>query len=403
MVDDRGDLVWFRPRPRMTVMDFRVQRYKGEPVLTWWEGSPVKGWGRGEIVIADSSYRTIARVRAKGEWKADHHDHTITPQGTMLVFVYVPVRRNTTAQGGTRNATVMDSVIQEIDIETGRKLFEWRSLDHVGLGESYRPAPDKAADPYDYLHVNSVQVADDGNLLISARNTHAVYKVKRKTGAIIWQLGGKRSNFKMGRGTRFSWQHDARFQPDGSLTIFDNAAAPKTRPQSRGLVLGVNTKRKRVKLKRQYTHPRSLLARSQANMQALPNGNVLIGWGVEPYISEQGRGGKTLLAMRHLGGSSSYRAYRFPWIGRPSDKPALAVRSSSGGRTTVYASWNGATEVTRWRVTAGPSADALKPVGEGRRKGFETRLKVETREPFVAVEALDSSGKVLGASKTAKR
>src|SRR5204863_9360513 len=119
------------------------------------------------------------------------------------------------------------------------------SLGHVALDESSEPPPKKRSQPDDYFHVNSIDVDTDGNLLVSARNTHAVYKLKRRTGAILWRLGGKRSDFAMGPGTRFAWQHDARRRPDGTVSLFDNEAAPQVRAQSRGLVLRLNMPRMR--------------------------------------------------------------------------------------------------------------------------------------------------------------
>jgi len=402
IVDDRGELVWFHPLRRRTAMDFRVQRYRGEPVLTWWQGRFVRGWGQGEYVIADGSYRQVARVKAGNGLRGDHHDFTITPQGTALLTVYDAERRNLSGVGGPRRATVMDGVLQEVDIETGRVLFEWRSLDRVGIRESYRPVPKGARDPWDYFHINSADVDRDGNLLISARNTHAVYKVNRRTGAIIWRLGGKKSDFKMGKGARFAWQHDVRPQADGTLSIFDNAAAPKVRRRSRGIVLALDTRARRARVKRTYEHPRDLLAPNKASMQVLPNGNAFLGWGAEPYFSEFSKAGRLLFDARFAAAVDSYRAYRFSWTGRPPDEPAVAAVARRAGGLTVHASWNGATDVSRWQVLGGARPDALRPVVSGARAGFETAIRVPTDQAYVAVQAIDGSGQVIGASRTVR-
>src|SRR5262245_47832181 len=112
--------------------------------------------------------------------------------------------------GGRRNATVIGGVVQELEIPSSHVLFEWRSLDHVGVEESLRPV----LHPYDYFHVNSIDVAPDGDLLVSARNTWAVYKLDRRTGSVVWRLGGRRSDFRPGPGATFAWQHDARFHDE---------------------------------------------------------------------------------------------------------------------------------------------------------------------------------------------
>src|SRR4051812_19010314 len=62
ILDARGRLVWFHPLPKgITADDFKVQTYRGQPVLTWWEGKfNPSGYGAGSWVIADRSYREIA-------------------------------------------------------------------------------------------------------------------------------------------------------------------------------------------------------------------------------------------------------------------------------------------------------------------------------------------------------
>jgi hypothetical protein len=383
ILDDRGELVWFRSVPGGGfASDFEVQRYRDQPVLTWWEGRSAGGGGNGEYVILDSSYREVARVRSVGD-AGDLHEFELTPEGTALFFVYRTVRG------------VVDCVIQEVDVATGRLLFEWSSLDHVPTRHSYKER--SRGKPWDYIHLNSIDVEPDGDLLVSARNTHAVYEIDRPTGRIAWTLGGKDSDFRLSRGARFAWAHDARRQADGSITIFDNGAAPKVREESRGLVLDV--RRRRVTLRRAYTHPSDLLTHISAGMQRLPNGNVFIGWGATGHFSEHSRGGRLLFDARFTDGENdTYRAYRLPWSGRPADAPRVAARD-----TTVYASWNGATEARNWRVLAGPSADALAPAGTAPRKGFETAIAISGQEPFVAVQALDARGEVLGTSRAIQR
>jgi arylsulfotransferase ASST len=390
MIDDDGSLVWFRPlRGGRVASDFRVQRYRGEPVLTWWEGRLAGGGGNGEYVIADSSYREVARVRAEHGFEGDLHEFVLTPEGTALFTVYRTVR------GGR----VIDGIIQEVDVATGRLLFQWSSLDHVPLRQSYK---ERSGRPWDYIHLNSIDVGRDGNLLVSARNTHALYNLDRRTGRILWTLGGKASDFRMGPGAQFAWAHDARWLGDGKITIFDNGARPIVRDESRGLVLDVDTRRRRVRLERAYRHPRALLAPVQAGMQRLPGGNVFIGWGSTGYFSEQSPSGALRFDARFTDtDNGSYRAYRFPWTGTPAAPPAVAA-TRRAGRTTVYASWNGATEVARWRVLAGPSRDALEPAGTGARRGFETALTTRTTAPFVAVEALDAAGDALGRSRAVR-
>ena len=84
-----------------------------------------------------------------------------------------------------------------------------------------------------------------GNLVLSMRNTSALYDIDHQTGQVLWSLGGKSSTFKMGKGTSTWGQHDAVVEPDGSLTLFDDGAGPpKVHPYSRGIRERLDTKRR---------------------------------------------------------------------------------------------------------------------------------------------------------------
>jgi len=403
ILDDSGQVVWFRALLGTygRVMNFKVQRYRGRPVLTWGE-TP------GEYVIFDRSYHEIARIRAGNGYQGDHHEFLISPQDTALITIYNPVRWDLTSVGGLKSGVAWQGIIQEIDIETGEVLFEWHSLDHVGLEETYvKPSEDKYPG-IDYFHINSIEVDHDNNLLISARETSAVYKIDRKTGEVIWRLGGKKSDFEMGPGTRFDYQHDARRQPDGTITIFDNGTTvfhngiPKAVEESRAIVLELDEDKRVATLVREYTHPDQQFADAAGNMQVLPNGNVFIGWGRALVFSEFSGDGELLFDARLPPQNRSYRAFRFEWSGHPGDQPAAVAERASEEEVRVYASWNGATEVATWEVLAGPSPDQLEPVGSVPRDGFETAMLARTAEPYVAVRGKGRSGQVLGTTAPVK-
>src|ERR687890_2169156 len=264
IIDDQGQLVWFSKNRYAT--DFKVQTYQEELVLTWWEGKVVAGHGVGEYVIFDSSYRKIDRVRAGNGYQGDLHEFYITPEDTALLTAYVPTQTDLSQIGGPEDGTVWDGIAQALDPETGEVLFEWRSLDHVGVQEPYREPPQDPSTALDYFHINSIDIDFDGNFLLSAKGTSAVYKVERETGEILWRLGGKESDFEMGPGTRFAYQHDARRQRDGTITIFDNGASPKVHEQSRGIVVELEMDGMSATLVREFTHPNELLSTSQGNV-----------------------------------------------------------------------------------------------------------------------------------------
>src|SRR5262245_23862716 len=377
ILDDSGNVVWFRPLDTKGVADFRAQRYGGRPVLTWWRGRADRGVGDGYYVIVDDTYNEVATVTPGNGLTGDIHEFLITDRDTALFTVYERKPWDLSSVGGPKEGEIWDGVIQELDIASGRVLFQWSSSDHVGIDESIMKAPPAsqgdAADPYDYFHVNSIAEDSDGDLLLSARHTSAVYKISRRDGHVVWRLGGKRSDFAMGPGTQFDLQHDARWQPDGTLTLFDNGKVAEGN-SSQVLVMRLDEGSKRATLVRSYHHPRKLYSETQGNAQFLPNGHVLVGWGQQPHVTEFDRAGEALLDLGFGGkDADSYRAYRAEWTGRPADDPAVSA-SRDGGRVTAYASWNGATDVATWQLVAGPDAQRLRPIATAPKSAFETKL-----------------------------
>jgi hypothetical protein len=404
ILDNRGRLVWFEPVPTGTsAQDFNEQSYEGHPVLTWWRGQVASGYGLGDDLILNNSYQTVATVRAGEGYQADLHEFQVTPQGTALITVYQPAQADLSSVGGPRNGTVLDSIVQEIDIKTGRVLWEWHALGHVPLSASQTAKPAAGAED-DYFHINSIQQLNNGNLLVSARNTWAIYEISRSTGEVIWTLGGKDSSFKMGPRTQFEWQHDARMQPDGTLTLFDDAATPREASQSRAIHLRLNTNTMGVSLDQSYTHTPSLLAGSQGDYQTLPNADVFVGWGAEPDFSEYTPSGQQIFSARFSASVSSYRAFRHPWTAQSTTRPSISVSAEAAGRLAVYASWNGATNVAAWQLMTGPTRNELTPLGSATpRSGFETTIATTTPQRYLAVRALDMSGRALATSTAVSR
>ena len=412
IVDGAGRPVWFDHM--RGVLDFEQETYEGRPVLVLTEGSvrrdgAVRG---GRVVVLSESYHTIATLRARAPWQTNLHEAWISG-GHIWLAVSRPIHnRDLTAYGGSRHDIVIDCGLQEFRLSTGRLIRTWDALNpggrpHVPLSASETRPPNfplPQVEVWDPYHLNAVQALPDGELLVSMRNTWAVYLIDPLTGRTIWTLGGRRSTFTFAAGARFAWQHDARLVdpsdrgtgPNVEVSLFnDNNGGLTGRPSS-GLVLELNTLRRRATLVRAYLHDPSLSAYVLGSMQLLPNGNALVGWGSEPYFSEYSEAGQQLLDVRWPGPDHSYRAlFTDTWVGTPYYPPAGAVR----GRT-VYASWNGATRVAAWQVLAGPTAGNLRLVATRARTGFETRIEVARSYPRYQVRALDARGRILRASKT---
>lgn len=403
IIDGAGEPVWFEPRDGDEVrMDFRPQTYRGRPVLTWWHGEVTAGHGAGSGTVYDSAYRKIGEVRAGNGQDADLHEFLITERGTALITAYVQRHYDLTPVGGPRDGWLFEGVVQELDIASGAMVMEWRSLDDVPLEQTLQPLEDDGTDdsPFDYIHLNSIQVDTDDDLIVSARNTSTVYKVARDGSGVRWRMGGRpdaASDFAVAEGARFSWQHTAAVHPDGTLTVFDNSSEEES-PASQGLALDVDYDARTVALRTAFVHPSRLRCDNQGSTQVLDDGGALIGWGAQPYISRFDADGGLLWDARLPHQEQTYRAYTADWQGAPDGAPAAAARPQDAGGAAVYASWNGATDVRSWRVLAGDVPDDLAPVVDVPRAGFETLAVADTDARWFVMAALDDAGREIGRS-----
>jgi hypothetical protein len=399
IVDGSGSPVWEQPLNGLETDNFRVQTYQGRPALTWWEGKIELGHGVGSYVIANGAYEPIKRVQAGNGLNGDLHEFLLTSRGTALFTAYAIRNADLSSVGGSRNGTIQDAIFQEVDLASGRVLLEWHSLDHIALAESYWPVGKR----WDYVHLNSidVDVADENSLFVSSRNTHTIYKIDRKSGEIIWRLGGKRSDFELGTGAVFAWQHDARSHPGGVITIFDNEGAPFVGDTpTRGIVLVVDEQAMTASLQSQYLHPVPLQAASKGNVQLLANGNVFVGWGAEPFVSEFSASGELLFDARLGAGYQGYRAFRIPWSATGEGSPSVVAKRDGASGTELWVSWNGDTRVVRWLVLGGGGSGALRSLGTFARSGFETAMRVDGSPRRLVVRGLDAAGRTLGQSAT---
>ena len=399
IVDRRGRLVWFKQlTPPEVAANLRIQRLGSRKVLTWWQGTVTpQAFGLGEGVIADRSYHTIRRVHAGNGYQMDIHEFTLTRGGDALFTVYSPVLVHLPGTPAGKLSPLLDAIVQEVDIRTGLVVWEWHSFGHIPLSQSYATPANSAS--YDAFHINSVQALPHGRVLLSARDTSAVYDVARAGGRIVWRIGGKASDFRLGHGARFNFQHDAELLSRNRISIFDDEAGPPQKgPYSRGIVLRLEVRRHRAALVREYRRSTDTSAQSEGSVQTLAGGNVLLGYGAEPFFSEFSRAGRLLFDASLPQDDGSYRVYGFPWHATPRTRPAVVAKRSDPAHVTLYASWNGATEVARWQVLAGATARSLKPVASVRRSAFETAIQADSSASLFAVRALDSRGRVLRTS-----
>lgn len=431
--------VWFKPVKlivtksgksqigRNATTNLHEQTFDGKPVLSWWQGALNNAGATlaGEDIVVNQHYKTVATLRAPstpacagcGPWVITEHEFLIQGHDAW-VTAYANVPMDLRKYGGPQKGTVIDTAVQEYDLTKpagSQPIFSWDALKNIPLSASEsKPLKNGVWDAY---HENSISPASDGTFLVSMRNEWAAYDVSEKTGQIQWTLGGKHSSFKLPSKARFEWQHDVQLHPGNVVSIFDDhccnvvgagSLAPPTGP-ARGLVLKLDLSKHTASLVHTYGHGSSFFVPFLGNTQLTAGGNVLVGWGTghvtsahggsTDVFSEYAKGGKRLLDALIPNPDLSYRTYLQSWVGLPLTPPSGAVRSSHG-KTTVYASWNGATKVVAWRVLAGSSKAHLSTVVKKASKtGFETAIAVKGAHKTFEVEALSSSGKVLGTSK----
>ena len=415
MLDNHLQPVWFRPVPTNVVAsNLDQQTYQGKPVLTWWQGV-VTNTGQtssGKYIVVNQHYQTVATLQGTGGWVLTLHTMVINGNDAW-VTANKNVPMNLSRWGGVYNGTLVDSAVQEYNLKTGKLLRSWDALKHISLNDSHSLPPSNGF-PWDAYHVNSINVLSPATVLVSMRDTWGVYKINTVTGKIGWTLGGNHSDFTFGPNAEFKYQHDVSLLPNGEITMFDDHCcflesggtylAP-TGP-SRAEVLKLNLASKSAKLVSQYRHHdedgrQGTDASYMGSAELLPNGNMFVGYGNLPFFAEYSKSGKMVMDALFPGPDLSYRAIKISptaFVGQPLSPPSAAVRRS-GGTAKVYASWNGATQVTSWRVLAGPSASQLSPVVTTAKTGFETVIPVSQGGQVFKVQALDAKGKVLGTSK----
>lgn len=417
--------VWFLPdciqncqNQDIWTQNLEQQTYQGQPVLSWWEGA-LSATGvtlSGEIYVVNEHYRTIATLTGADGWIVDSHDLVISGHDAW-VSMTKNVPMDLRPYGGSQHGSVVDTAVQEYDLRNGQLLYTWDPLKHIPLSDSYtKPAPNGT--PWDAYHLNSIQLQGaNGTFLAGFRNTWSAYQVTISTGAVKWVLGGKDktyTHFTFGPGAAFEWQHNVVLHRFGMVTVFDDACcaiagvkngvaqfAPPTGP-ARGLVLKLNFATHTATLRYQYVRAPNFYVAFTGSMQLLPLGrlpftNVLVGWGSKPYFSEYSKAGALLLDAVWPSTDLSYRALLTQsWVGTPYFPPSGSVQKHAG-HSTVYASWDGATQVAKWEVLAGKPGH-LKPVATVAKSGFETAIHLKRAYLAYEVSALAANGHVLRTS-----
>ena len=421
ILDSNGTLIWISTDKIELPWGLNVQIYRGAPYLTFGSGRATKNGGaRGRYFMLNASYDPVFVFGAAGRRYGGKHEFTITKQGTALVSLHKAKPFDLSLVGGATRGFILDSIVQEFDIETKQLLFHWAASDHFPVNATFRERGGDGrteASAFDFFHLNSAEKDPKGNYLITARNTHTITYIEGSTGKVLWNLGGKNNMFQDlsdGRATDFRWQHHARWRDNyTSITLFDNQSALRARNlqnASRGVHIGIDTAAMTAWVINEYSSPHPIFSPAQGSHQVLDNGNVLIGYGHCPAFIEYASDGEVLCDY-HFGPRASFRRYsihsyqvfRHAWVGRPRTSPTVVMDVNEDGSVLLWVSWNGATEVAAWFLEgAYAAAGPFQPIRTIVKLGFETSTTVGEEEgrPFVRFKALDKAGNVLGCSKT---
>ncbi|ORY62133.1 ASST-domain-containing protein [Pseudomassariella vexata] len=419
ILDHNGHLIWTTRWHDQQLYNLMVQEYRGDNYLTFWAGNDaVGGHGAGFYYMLDKFYNEFKKVGAANGLDGDLHDFRITQDGTALITVYQIVPVDLTIVGKAADGPVWDCLIQEIDLETGEAIFEWRALDHYNVTDSYRDVGgDGEGDrAWDFFHMNSIDKDSKGNYLASARYTHSLTYINGSTGEIIWILGGKRNMFNDlsgGSATDFAYQHDARWSDnETTITMFDNGVDDfhPTIATTRGLRVRLDEEAMTVALAAQYINPQNIHGISQGSCQTLPNGNTILGYGNTAAFTEFAHDG-TVLCDTHFapqsgfgkGAVQSYRVYKYDWVGWPAEPPAAVIAQDSTDDWAFYVSWNGATEVSTWLLQGSEKSNGTDhdwvDLDTVYKEEFETEFTLRKWYPtYLRAVAKDSTGIVLGST-----
>ncbi len=408
ILDNRLQPVWFKAVPQKDVSsNLSLQTYQGKPALAWWQGT-ITNTGEtltGEDVVVNQHYQRVATIKGKDGWVPTVHE-VIIHGNDAWVSVNKNLPMDLSKYGGAYNGSMIDAGVQEYNIKTGKLLYTWDALKHISLNDSQASLPTNGF-PWDAYHVNSIQLVGNGKMLVSMRDTWSVYMVNIKSGKILWTLGGRHSDFKFAPGAAFSWQHDVRAYPGSNLlTMFDDHCCQETgggtyvspSAPSRGLVLKLNMATHTATAVSQYSHGSSFDSQFMGSLEPLAGGDEFVGWGSEQNFTEYTASGHMILDGYLPYPDISYRTSVEPWVGLPLYPPSGAARHK-GGKTVVYASWNGATRALSWRVLGGRSASQLAPVANASRNGFETQIAVPSSDTTFRVQAIGAGHRVIGTSQ----
>lgn len=410
--ENLGTIVWAGVDYNGT-FDVEIQTYKNEPVISFWQGTKLTGFGHGSYYILGQNYSELARVQPVGfENAGDIHEFQITDDNTALVPIYWVKNADLTYFNGSSDGYIYENSFEEINIETGELVFMWNASDHMSLNQTYKEIGSAGTEetPFDWFHINSIQKDADGNYLVSSRNTWTVLKINGDSGEIMWRLNGKSSDFVVDTEAEFHWQHHARWVDTSTrtqLSIFANMGEDDD-TYSRGVLMFIDEDAMTADLVTLFYNTNETRSKYKGSLQCLNCSNFdtnwFLGYGSQPNFSELTSDGTVVLDVQFAVNDviGSYRAFKYPlsgWVGKPLTSPNISWDTSD---EKVYLSWNGATEIAKWQLYTADNVNSIDwtMLTSAAKVGFETVIDMASIKKklstYVRGKALDSNGNELG-------
>ena len=381
ILDNSGAPVWYR---RGTgAEDLRVQK-NGMITETRFQGY-------------DQDFNWVKDFHAVNGYETDSHDLYVLPDGGYLLLglrTIENVDMSRVVAGGQPHATIHETCVQEFT-PADELILQWRAWENCDVAAIGPTEVEDVRGPVVRVsHLNAIDIDEDGHILVSSRHLSEVTKIHRRTGQVLWRLGGLHSDFAFVNDplNGFSCQHDIRVVGPRRYSVFDNGNGHDP-PVSRAVEYELDMNDMTATLVWEYRAVPDRYTYHQGNAQRLPNGNTLINFVLPEYpkVTEVSRDGEVEFEMDFANaGAVAYRVYRFPWTGTVA-KPYLVVESHSD-RVTLLFNKFGDPNTAYYRVYGGLDPEPETLIATSAQTLLDLRDLENDRRYYFRVTAVDQRG-----------
>jgi len=209
----------------------------------WLEGKANEG--EGLMWLSRQHHDLQIKGNPVGYYIPDYDDPDIS-NGTILALAHYNIQKDEI----NKNVRLIDDVVYEVDIATGKVIWTWKASDHLyemGFDETalksmqnYQVKLGGEGDGFDWFHQNCVsylgsnQWFDGGdirfhpdNLILDSREAGLLAIVDHESGKIVWRAG---PNYRDGDDKKLGWiigPHHTHMIPkglpgEGNIMLYDN-------------------------------------------------------------------------------------------------------------------------------------------------------------------------------------